>query len=180
MINAFLETNLIILEPLEEKHLTEEYISWLNDKDITKYNSHGIFPNTSKKTQEYINLAHSNSQLTFAIIEKKTLLHIGNASIYKIDFINSNADLSIIIGNKKFWGKGYGQEIFSILTQHCFNKLNLHKVTAGTTSDNIGMQKILENLNFNKEGIILESIRRDLQFFDTYLYGLINKSNIEQ
>lgn len=176
MINTFIESGFVILEPLEQKHLTLEYISWLNDKDITKYNSHGIFPNTLQKTQDYINSSQNSSQITFAIIDKETLIHIGNASIYKIDFINSNADISIIIGNKKFWGKGYGKEAFSILIQHCFNKLNLHKVTAGTTSDNIGMQKILEKLNFNKEGIIVESIKRDLQFFDIYLYGLINRS----
>lgn len=176
MINTFIESDSIILEPLEQKHLTLEYISWLNDKEITKYNSHGIFPNTLTKTQDYINSSQNSSQITFAIIDKETLTHIGNASIYKIDFINSNADISIIIGNRDFWEKGYGKEIFSILIHHCFNKLNLHKVTAGTTSDNIGMQRILEKLNFQKEGTIVESIKRDLQFFDTYLYGLLNRN----
>jgi len=180
MINTFLESDSILLEPLEKKHLTDEYINWLNDKESTQYNTHGIFPNTYEKTRQYIESSQNNTQITLAIIDKKSLDHIGNISIYKIDFINSNADISILIGNRNYWGKGYGSDAFSLVIQHCFNKLNLHKVTAGTTSDNIGMQKILTKLNMSKEGILREAIQRNQLYFDIYLYGLIKRDFIEK
>jgi len=177
MNNKFLETKELILEPLESKHLTTEYTAWLNDKDTTKYNSHGIYPNTYIKTKEYINSTQSSkTEIALAIIQKKSLKHIGNISISSIDFINSNADIGIVIGNKNSNSKGYATQAFNAIILHCFNKLNLHKVTAGTTSDNIAMQKILENLNMEKEAILKEQIQRDNVFVDIYKYGLINKN----
>ncbi len=180
MINKFLESNNIILEPLEEKHITQEYCSWLNDTEIVQFNSHGVFPNTLKLTKEYVEHSQSKSQITLAIIDIKTNLHIGNLSIYKIDFINSNADISILIGNRDFWGKGYGYEAFILAIKHCFNTLNLHRVTAGTTADNIAMQKIIKKLNMSKEATLREAVQRDNKYIDIYLYSILKREFIEQ
>ncbi|MCK5293372.1 MAG: GNAT family N-acetyltransferase [Arcobacteraceae bacterium] len=177
MQNTFLESTNLILEPLEEKHLSSQYISWLNDEEVTKYNSHGIFPNSIDKTKQYIkSIQFTNSSIVLAMIEKQTNNHIGNVSIQSIDFINSNADLAILIGDKKSWGKLYAFEAFMLLINHCFNKLNLHKVTAGTTSDNIPMQKVINKLNMEKEAILKDAIKRDNKYFDIYLYGLLNEN----
>jgi len=176
MINIFKESKNLILEPLEQKHLSNKYISWLNDEEVIKYNSHGVFPNNAFKTQEYINsIQVSKTALVFAIIEKSSNTHIGNASIQSIDYINSNADLAILLGEKSSWGKGYASEIFTILIEHSFNKLNLHKITAGTTSDNIAMQKVITKLNMNKEATLKDQMQRDRKFIDIYLYGLLNQ-----
>lgn len=175
MNNIFLQSDNLILEPLESKHQNENYVSWLNDEEVTKYNSHGIFPNTLAQTEIYVANAQTSSSIVLAIIHKKANKHIGNVAISSIDFINSHADLVILIGDKNYWNKGYAYESFTLLIKHCFNKLNLHKVTAGTTSDHIGMQKVLEKLNMTKEATIREAIQRDGNFYDIYRYGLLKK-----
>jgi len=180
MINKFLESTNIIMEPLDEKHITEEYCSWLNNEEVVKYNSHGIFPHTLKSTKEYVESSQNRSQITLAIIDKKSKLHIGNIAIYKIDFINSNADISIIIGNKDFWGKGVGFEAFSLAISHCFNKLNLHRVTAGTASDNIAMQKTLEKLSMKREGTLKDAMQRENKYIDIYLFAILKNEFIKK
>lgn len=175
MIDIFKESKNLYFEPLEEKHLTENYISWLNDKEVTKFNSHGIYPNTLLKTKEYINsIQNDSSKIVLAIIEKATTKHIGNISIQSINFINSNADIAILLGDKTCWGKGYATEGFSVMIEHCFNKLNLHKVTAGTTCDNIAMQKVLLKLKMTQEANLKDAVKRDGKFLDIYTYRLIN------
>lgn len=180
MINKFLMSTNIILEPLDEKHITQEYCSWLNDPEVTRFNSHGVFPHTLKSTKEYVESSQNQRQITLAIIDTESNLHIGNIAIYKIDFINSNADISIIIGNKDFWSKGVASEAFSLAISHCFNKLNLHRVTAGTTSDNIGMQKVLEKLNMKQEATLKEAIQRDDKYIDIYLYAILKNEFIKK
>jgi len=176
MLNIFKESENLLLEPLEQKHFSDNYVSWLNNDDVVKYNSHGVFPNNTFKTKEYINsIQNSTTNIVFAIIEKGSNLHIGNASIQSIDYINSNADLAILLGDKKSWGKGYATEIFKLLIEHSFNTLNLHKVTAGTTSDNTAMIKVITNLNMKQEATLQDQIQRNNKFIDTYLYGLINQ-----
>lgn len=174
MNNIFLETKRLILEPLEEKHNSDMYVSWLNDSEVTRYNSHGIFPNTSYKTKNYIDSSNSSMDLiVLAIISKENNQHIGNIAIQNINFINSNAELSIMLGDKDSWGKGLGFEVCSVVIEHCFSKLNLHRVYLGTSSDNIGMQKLAKKLGMSQEGILKENIYRDFYYYDTYIYGLI-------
>jgi RimJ/RimL family protein N-acetyltransferase len=175
MNNIFLESKDLILEPLENKHLSFKYTTWLNDKNTTKFNSHGIFPNTIEKTKQYINdIQSSKSEIVLAIIEKISSNHIGNISISSIDYINSNADIGILIGDKTTHGKGYATQAFKEVISHCFNKLNLHKITAGTSADNIAMQKVIEKLSMSKDGVLRDAIKRDNEYIDIYIYSLLN------
>ena len=44
-------------------------------------------------------------------------------------------------------------EAGKLLINHAFNELNLHKVYCGTSSNNLGMQKLAINLGMVKEGV---------------------------
>ncbi|MBK8982279.1 MAG: hypothetical protein IPM38_08140 [Ignavibacteria bacterium] len=72
MINPFLTGNKIYLSPLSKADISEKYISWLNDKEICRDNSHATFPNTRSKTIAYIeNLEKSKDEVAFAIRWKR-------------------------------------------------------------------------------------------------------------
>ena len=172
--NIFLRSNRLYFEPLEEKHLTPSYINWLNGSKTTQYNSHGIFPNTKQKTLQYIeSIQNDSSSVVLAMTEQLSNTHIGNIAIQSIDFINSTCEISIMIGHREYWSQGYGLEAFHRIIQHCFNKLNLNKISIGTTSDNIGMQNIAKKLRMTQEGVRRSEIQRDGKYFDIYLYGLL-------
>ncbi|PIF03805.1 MAG: hypothetical protein CSA86_04690 [Arcobacter sp.] len=172
--NIFLRSNRLYFEPLEEKHINPYYINWLNSSKITQYNSHGVFPNTKNKTLQYIQAIQEDSNtIVLAIFEQLSNVHIGNIAIQNIDFLNSTCEISILLGNRDYWSNGYGYEAFHEVIQHCFTKLNLNKVSAGTTSDNIGMQKVAKKLGMILEGTRRSEIQRDSRYFDIYLYGLL-------
>lgn len=174
--NIFLRSNRLYFEPLEEKHVTEIYINWLNGTKTTEFNSHGIYPNTKQKTLQYIQAIQNDpSTIVLAIIEQLTNYHIGNIAIQAIDFVNSTCEVSIMIGDRDRWSNGYGYEAFSKIFEHCFDKLNLNKVCVGTTSDNIGMQKVAKKLNMIHEGTRRSEILRDGEYYDIVLYGLLKR-----
>ena len=173
MCNVFLETQRLIFEPLSNKHNSEEYVGWLNDKDVTAFNSHGIYPNTEDKTEDYINNANNNTDsIVLAILDKELNKHIGNIAIQSIDLINSNAEISIMLGAKESWNKGFGLECFYKVIEHCFCKLNLHKIYVETSSDNIGMQKLSTKMNMIKEASLKEVIKRNNNYFDKHNYQI--------
>ena len=174
MINSFLKTKRLILEPLAEKHLSDEYVLWLNDEEVCKYNRHQTIPNTQEKTLAYIDsLKNNSSSIVFAIIEKETSLHVGNIALQNIDFINSNADISIILGEKSAWGKSYATECYRAIIPYAFDTLNLHRVYIGTHEKNIAMQKVAQKLGMSHEGTKKEAIFKDGQYHDIFLYGLL-------
>ena len=49
-LNGFYETDRLILRPFIEK---DSRIDWMHDPEVTKYNSHGLFPYTEEKRKIY-------------------------------------------------------------------------------------------------------------------------------
>ncbi len=173
--HIFLEGENLYLRAIEEKDLNGAYFQWLNDEEVTKYNSHGRFPNTPKKQLDYFNsLQNTDKSLVLAIIDKKTNFHIGNISLQNINWIDSNAEFAILMGDKNFWGKGYSTQAGELIIKHAFEKLNLHRIYCATSIENIGMQKLAKKLQMTQEGIRKEAIFKAGKYLDIVEFGLIN------
>jgi ribosomal-protein-alanine N-acetyltransferase len=74
------------------------------------------------------------------------------------------------------WGKGYGTLIAKELINVCFNRLNLHKVTASCNIDNIGSWKVMEKAGMKKEGTFEAHRFKNGKFVNELKYGLVNKA----
>ena len=47
----FLNGERVLLRPLTKNDLTPVYLQWLNDEEVTRFNSHATFPNTQEKME---------------------------------------------------------------------------------------------------------------------------------
>lgn len=172
----FLKGNTVYLRPLLESDVNGNYLKWLNDQEVVKYNSHGRFPFTKEKLLEYVKLVkHSNEILVFAIIDIKTDIHVGNISLQSINWVDKNTEIAFILGEKSFWSKGIMFEAGTLLIKHAFYTLNLHRVYCGTSSENIGMQKLANKLGMKKEGERIDAIYKNGNYYSIYEYGIIKK-----
>jgi ribosomal-protein-alanine N-acetyltransferase len=174
--NIFLGGQHIDLRPLKLSDVEGNYKFWLNDQDIVQYNSHGRFPQTIEKLTNYVNAVQSsNSDLVLAVIDKSNNKHIGNISLQSINWIDRNAEIAFLLGEKEYMGKGIMFEAGQLLITHGFKSLNLHRIFCGTSSDNHGMQKLALKLGMNQEGVRNEAIFNKGQYFDIIEYGIINR-----
>jgi [ribosomal protein S5]-alanine N-acetyltransferase len=175
--HIFLESNQLYLRALEERDLKNEYSQWLNDQEVVQFNSHGRFPTNERKLQDYLHFTQTtNNALILAIIAKDTEMHIGNISLQNINWIDRNAEFAILLGNKKYWGKNIGEEAGKLIVQHGFFVLNLHRIYCGTSSENIGMQKLALKLQMQQEGLRKEAMFKNGKYVDILEYGVL-KSN---
>lgn len=78
--------------------------------------------------------------------------HIGNITAY-IDEANKTADLGILIGETKAWGKGYAAEAWMAVCEHLFKKMNIRKITAGTMSCNKRMLNLMKRTGMSDDGM---------------------------
>lgn len=174
----FLKGNTIYLRSLLESDVEDNYIKWLNDHEVVQFNSHGRFPFTKEKLLEYVRLVkHSNEMLVLAIIDIKSEKHIGNISLQSINWIDRNAEIAFMLGEKDFWSKGIMYEAGTMVIKHAFAELNLHRVHCGTSSENISMQKLAIKLGMKKEGERIDAIFKNGNYYSIYEYGIINKIN---
>lgn len=166
---------MISLRALNKNDIQGNYKYWFNDAEIVEFNSHGRFPMTPEKLYDYVKLVSaSNKALVLAIIDNESDLHIGNISLQAINWIDRNAEIAFLLGEKAFWSKGIMFEAGSLLIEHGFKTLNLHRIHCGTSSANIGMQKLAEKLGMKEEGVRKEALYKNGKYLDIVEYGILN------
>lgn len=174
--DMFLIGERIYLRVLNEEDIAGNYARWLNDPEITIYNSHGRFPMTVEKLKEFVKESfNSNSNLVFAVVDKETDEHIGNISLQNINWVDRNAEIAFLLGEKRYWGKNMMFEAGKLLIDHGLKMLNLHRIYCGTSSENIGMQKLANKLGLIKEGVRKDAIYKSGKYFDVVEYGILLK-----
>jgi len=172
--DIFIKGQRIYLRQLTEKDIEGDYSDWLNDPEVTLYNSHGRFPMTIDKLKEFIQSAsQSNNSLVLAVIDSETDLHIGNISLQAINWIDRNAEIAFLLGEKTWWGKGIMYEAGKLLMEHGVKVLNLHRIYCGTSADNLGMQRLAMKLGMLPEGIRKEALFKKGKYIDILEYGII-------
>ena len=162
----FIEGKRIYLREVRILDVSEDYCQWMNDPDVIRYTESRFTPQSTEKIQAYVRRESENPDSVFmAIIEKEHDRHIGNIKIHRIDRYHLHAEVSIVIGKKECWGKGYGTEAIRLVVDFAFNTLNLRRLTAGVYANNIGSVRA-----FKKAGFCEEGLRKKHRFYkDAYV-----------
>jgi ribosomal-protein-alanine N-acetyltransferase len=84
---------------------------------------------------------------TFAI-ETLDGRHIGNCVYYNIDRLKGEVELGIMIGDPKYWGKGYGTDTVNTLVDYLFQELELQRIHLKTLDWNGRAQRCFLKCGF--------------------------------
>lgn len=147
-----LETPRLRLVPFGPGHLTDRYVSWLNDPEVVRYSEQRHRRHTRESCGEFLRSFDAGPHLFWAVeAHAEGLGHIGNLTAY-LDAPNGTADVGILIGAKEAWGRGYGSEAWIAACGHLLGTRGLRKVTAGTLSLNAGMLAVMRKAGMSEEG----------------------------
>jgi len=142
----------IRLSPFDQRHLSLEYVSWLNDEALMRYSEQRHRLHTPESCREYL-ASFAGTPHYFWAIEALDLdgLHIGNLNAY-VDRHNGLADMGILIGHAAARRRGYGQLAWNAALSHLMNQAGLRKVTAGMMAENAAMICIAERSSMLPDG----------------------------
>ena len=175
--HPFLVGKNLYLRPLEAPDLDGPYLDWINDYSVTRFLEAGLFPNTREGLEQYVRSVSQNPQnVMLAIIDKDTDKHIGNIKLGPINWIHRFADIGILIGEKGSWGKGYATEAIKLVVDYAFNKLNLHKLTAGSYDVNLGSVRAFMKAGFAEEGLRRSQYYCNGQYVNEILVGIVRSA----
>lgn len=135
----------------------------------------------------------SNTEFNFAIVDLETDELIGNVGFPRIDYINRVAEFGIFIGNKDYWGKGYGVEATQLILDFGFNVLNLNNIYLKVYSYNQPAISCYKKAGFKEAGRLREAkqiaqekydeIYMDIlarEFKSIYIKDLVEKKSIKR
>jgi RimJ/RimL family protein N-acetyltransferase len=150
----------VYLRPFSKEDLP--YVQkWSRDGELRKLIGE-VAPMSRAETEKwYTEFVADKDQLWFVIVLKKGDRVIGEAGLLRMFKPWRSTDMTIIIGERDAWGKGYGTETGRLLLDYAFNRLGFHRVSIGVVGLNKRALKFWEGLGFRKEGV-----ERDAHYYD--------------
>jgi RimJ/RimL family protein N-acetyltransferase len=145
-----------------EEDIRNEY-AWRVDPELSRLDA------TRPLTMSYEDFfRYSREEMKFPNYRSKRLavdtlegLHIGNIMYYDLNRRDRQAELGVMIGDKEYWGNGYGTDTVNILLRHLFATMELDRVYLHTLSWNYRAQA-----SFNKSGFkSVRNVKRGGQDF---------------
>lgn len=117
----------VILRPLERADIPT-LRRWMNNPEVTQYLMR-VFPIMEKEEEEWIDIKHkSQNDFALGIVETSEQKLIGSIGLHSINWVHRTATTGTVLGEKEYWGKGYGTEAKMLLLDFAFNALDLYGV----------------------------------------------------
>ena len=115
----------------------EKWAAWDNDPEVALPLGDEVYTLYSlEKEQEGLAGVLKNQSVIFSILDLANDAVIGRCMLFDVHAVDQCAMLGIVIGEKAYWNKGYGQEATRLLLDFGFNLLNLNSIMLGTIAFN--------------------------------------------
>ena len=171
-IPTFLAGERVRLRALDVADVDGPYLTWFNDPDVSRFNSHHVFPYTRDAALAWVRALPERRDALVLAIELDGV-HVGNVSLQGIDPVSRTADLAIVLGDRSVWGRGLGVEAAELLVAHGFRALNLHRITCGVVRTSDGAMRWAQRLGMIQEGVRREAMWTDGAYHDIVEFGLL-------
>jgi RimJ/RimL family protein N-acetyltransferase len=97
-----------------------------------------------------------------------------------VDLIHSVAWVGIAIGERDFWGKGYGTEMMKLCLRYAFLELGVQRVALGLHEYNPRALRSYEKAGFQLEGRTRGDLMREGKRYDSLWMGILREEWLEQ
>lgn len=131
----------------------EKWAQWETDLAVSlPLGDEAYVPTSLEKAREAVNRVQMNQEHVFTIVDRATDEPIGRGILFAVDPVNRSAMLGILIGERDYWGRGYGQEATRLLVEYGFGLLNLNSIMLGTFAFNARALHCYERAGFREIG----------------------------
>jgi RimJ/RimL family protein N-acetyltransferase len=98
---------------------------------------------------------------------------IGQCALFNFNSHAQTCELGITIGDKAYWGQGYGRESIALLVDYAFRQRNLHKVWLQVHARNARAISAYVACGFREEGRLRAHVWSNGQYDDLLMMGLL-------
>lgn len=97
---------------------------------------------------------------------------IGRIGYVELDRRNRHAEIALKIGERDYWGRGYGTDALLAFLGYLFHELNLHKVYLRVEAFNPRAQRVYEKCGFRRDGVFRDHTFLGGRYYDATLMSL--------
>jgi RimJ/RimL family protein N-acetyltransferase len=158
--------------------LAGAYVRWDRDSEFRRLaDSDPTQVWSEKKIKEWFEQAMEGDPLRAFRFSIHTLAGdklIGTASLVP-NWVHADAMLGIIIGDRDYWGRGFGTDAMELILQYGFLELNLHRITLSVHSYNTRARRVYEKVGLKVEGVMRGDTLKEGRRTDGIEMGILRR-----
>jgi RimJ/RimL family protein N-acetyltransferase len=183
MNNQLLVGNLVRLTSEDPQVIAETFSRWGRDSEYTR-----LLDNDPARMASVMR----NKDWLDNLLQKETLDEnfflvrslagnnlIGFIGLFAIQWNHGDAWVGIGIGDRQYWGKGFGTDAMRVILRYAFTELNLNRVTLGVFEYNLRARRSYQKAGFTVEGCLRQCIRRQDRYWDEIIMGILREDWIK-
>jgi RimJ/RimL family protein N-acetyltransferase len=174
MINDIYRGNLVRLAALDPEETGAALSRFSRDSEFFRLmDSYPCRPLTKEGTKKWIEKDLENNKVIIFTI--RTLAEdrlIGDVGLDGLYWNHGDTFLGIGVGDRDFWGKGYGRDAMQLVLRYAFAELNLRRVTLNVFEYNPRAIRCYEKIGFQHEGRVRKYLNRAGRRWDVVYMGI--------
>ncbi len=100
---------------------------------------------------------------------------IGFMALFDESWQHGDALVSIAIGEREYWSKGYGTDAMQVMLDYVFNELNLRRLTLIVFEHNPRAIRSYQKAGFVLEGRVRGAMQREGRRWDWFWMGILRE-----
>jgi len=153
------------------------FVRWFNDPEVKDFILMHRPMSLADEERWFESLADRKDEFIFAVeaLIDERWVHIGNVGLHDVDWKNSHAMFGIALGEKHYWGQGYGTQATKTMLRYAFQELNLHRVELEVFAYNPRAIRCYEKAGFRHEGTRRQSHFHNGHYHDSHRMGILRE-----
>jgi len=177
MKNLFTGT-LVRLAAVDIDETSKAAVRWSRDSEFRRlFDSEPPRLLSVKASREWIDklMEEEPDTFWFAIRAREDDRLLGQIDLAVTSWGSRDAFVGIGIGEREFWGQGYGTDAMNLTLRYAFTELNLRRVTLNVFEFNDRAIRFYERIGFRLEGRQRQAIIREGRRWDILYMGILRE-----
>jgi RimJ/RimL family protein N-acetyltransferase len=157
--------------------LKVDYLNWLNDIEVVRSIASPslLVPKGPEFVEESFKRFTRPECRGFFIRFAPDNAFIGTVKLDGISEYTRSAWDGIMIGDRRYYGRGLAPKVYRILLAYAFDVLSLRRVSGGCNERNIPMIKTFQRIGYTLEGRLRQADCLDGEYSDHLYFGIFNE-----
>lgn len=171
---VFLKGKRVLLRPLKKETDIADCVRWMNNNEVRRFLT-TYWPVSFQSEEEWFDgMVKDKNNLVLAM-ETSDRKFIGIMGLHRINWRDRTATTGALIGEKEYWGKGYGTEAKMLLLDYAFDTLNLRKIGSMVIAYNKRSLAYSLHCGYKIEGVLKKQIFKEGRYWDEIMLGVFRR-----
>jgi RimJ/RimL family protein N-acetyltransferase len=183
MNNDIFRGKLVRLSAEDPEVHAENWSKWWHDSEYGRLlDMDPAHLRSPKSTREWLEKAMEKDPPEIWLFGIRTLEDDKLIGFVDLSGVSAHGDcfVGIGLGDREYWGKGYGTDAMKLALRFAFVELGLHRVSLDVFDYNSRGVKSYEKAGFRREGVEREMLLRDGKRYDVIFMGVLRDEWLKQ